>query len=352
MSPTPLSLLHLIEDFADDFLGGHVVGLGLVGQADAVTEHVVADGADVFRNHVAAALDEGVGLGSHGEADAGARRCSARNHLLEVLELVLLGESGGEHDVDDVALDLLVHVDVLDHLTGADDVVGLEQTVGLREALGKVGAHDKLLLVLLGVVDDHLEHEAVDLRLGQRIGSLLLYRVLRGHHKERLRQLVGGVADGHLALLHGFEQRALHLGRGAVDFVGQHEVGEDGALLDHELLGLLAVDERAQQVGRQEVGGELNAREVGVHNLGQSIDGQCFGQTRHAFEQNVAVRQQADEQTLDKMLLAHYHFVHFERNEVYKRTLLLDALVEFFNIHCFHFFVFSYSLPLFLLCFS
>ena len=59
------------------------------------------------------------------------------------------------------------------------------------------------------------------------------------------------VADGHLALLHGFQQGALHLGRGTVDFICQDEIGEDGAFPDLELLFLLAVDQRADKVGRQ-----------------------------------------------------------------------------------------------------
>ena len=81
---------------------------------------------------------------------------------------------------------------------------------------------------------DH-EHEAVDLRLGERVGPLLLDGVLRRHDDERLGERVGLVADGDLPLLHRLEQRALHLGRRAVDLVGEHEVGEDGAELGGEL---------------------------------------------------------------------------------------------------------------------
>ena len=81
------------------------------------------------------------------------------------------------------------------------------------------------------VADADLEHEAVELGFGQRIGAFLLDRVLRGQDEEGLGQLVGRVADGDLPFLHGFEQGALHLGRGAVDFVGEDEVGEDRAQL-------------------------------------------------------------------------------------------------------------------------
>ena len=80
-----------------------------------------------------------------------------------------------------------------------------------------------------GYAHVQLEHEAVDLRLGQRIRPFLLDGVLRGEHEERLGQLERLPADGDLLLLHRLEQRRLHLGRRAVDLVGEHDVGEDRA---------------------------------------------------------------------------------------------------------------------------
>ena len=53
--------LNLVEYIGDDFVGGDVVGLGLVGDADAVTEHVVAYGADILGYHVSATAQESVG---------------------------------------------------------------------------------------------------------------------------------------------------------------------------------------------------------------------------------------------------------------------------------------------------
>ncbi len=93
------------------------------------------------------------------------------------------------------------------------------------------GGHldDAELLLFLGIVHEDVEHEAVLLRFGQRIGAFLLDGVLRGQHEERVGQLVPGAADGDLAFLHGFEQGGLRLGRRAVDLVGQDDVGEQRA---------------------------------------------------------------------------------------------------------------------------
>ena len=87
---------------------------------------------------------------------------------------------------------------------------------------------DPAFLVLRGVFDDHLEHEAIKLGLGQGVGAFLLDGVLGGHHDEGFFERVGLAAHGDLALLHGFQQGRLGLGRGAVDLVSQDCVGKDG----------------------------------------------------------------------------------------------------------------------------
>jgi hypothetical protein len=82
---------------------------------------------------------------------------------------------------------------------------------------------------------------------------------------------VGLVADRDLVLLHRFEQRALHLGGRAVDLVGQDDLREDRALLRGEGAVAGIVDERADQVGRQEVGRELDTPERPVDRRGERL---------------------------------------------------------------------------------
>ncbi len=65
------------------------------------------------------------------------------------------------------------------------------------------------LFVEVGIVHEHLEHEAVLLGFRQRIGSFLLDRVLRGEHEERIGNFIGdSCPDGDLSLLHRFQQSA------------------------------------------------------------------------------------------------------------------------------------------------
>ena len=66
---------------------------------------------------------------------------------------------------------------------GAGDVVGIEA--------GVVAGEDRQLLLGGRVADDELEQEAVELGLGQRVGALVLDRVLGGDDQERHRAAAG-----------------------------------------------------------------------------------------------------------------------------------------------------------------
>ena len=76
-------------------------------------------------------------------------------------------------------------------------------------------------------------------------------------------ELVPLAGDGDLLLLHRLEQRRLRLRRGAVDLVGQQQVGEDRSGLEAELAlaVLLDKDVRADDVGGHQVRRELDAVE-------------------------------------------------------------------------------------------
>ena len=169
--------------------------------------------------------------------------------------------------------------------------------------LDELALDDGELLVVLRVTDQHLQQEAVDLRLGQRIRALGLDRVLRRHDEERRRNEMRVVADRDLALLHDLEQRGLHLRRRAVDLVGQEEVAEDRAELGVERPLLRAIDARADQVRRDEVGCELHTGERSAEHSRGRLDRQGLGETGHAFDEQVALRQQAHEHALEHRIL-------------------------------------------------
>jgi hypothetical protein len=138
--------------------------------------------------------------------------------------------------------------------------------------------------------------------------------------------------DRHLALLHRFEQRALDLGGGAVDLVGQDDVGEDRALARVELPVALAVDLGSDKIGGQEVGSELNPAELRVDGLGQHRHRQRLGQARDALQQDVPVGQQADQHPFEHVPLAHDDLVHLAQQRPHELAAGLDHLADLLDI--------------------
>ena len=168
------------------------------------------------------------------------------------------------HDVDDIAPDALGDVHGFQRVLHRDERCRRDDGFE-RDVVG--AARDALLEHRpfgpgVGITDTGSEQEAIELRFGQRIGPLVLDRVLRGDHEERRGERVRDAVGGHLPFLHRLEQRGLGLRWGAVDLVTEHEVGEQGSGAELELARLLIEDRRAGHVGRHEVGGELHAREI------------------------------------------------------------------------------------------
>ena len=89
--------------------------------------------------------------------------------------------------------------------------------------------HHLELRLLSRVAEARAEEEAIELRFGEREGSLVLDRVLRGDQQKRLGQLAGDTVDRDLALAHRLEQGRLGLRRGAVDLVDEDDVREERA---------------------------------------------------------------------------------------------------------------------------
>ena len=136
-----------------------------------------------------------------------------------------------------------------------------------------------------------------------------LDRVLRRQHEERIRQRPRLAERRHAPFLHRLEQRRLRLGRGAVDLVGQQQVGEDRAGVKDELLAAVALleDVAAGDVGRQQIGRELDAAEVERQQPRQRLDELGLAEGRKPFEQHVPPSEERGDDLVDRLLLAEDH---------------------------------------------
>ena len=144
------------------------------------------------------------------------------------------------------------------------------------------------------------------------------------------------LADGHLALLHGLQQRGLGLGRRTVDFVGQQDVGEDRALDKTKIAPAVLVlfqDIGAGDVRRHQVGSELDSFKLDVEDAGQGADHQGLGQARHAHQQAVAAGEDGGEHLLDHIRLTDDHFLQFF---LHQPSVLTEFLQDVAQVSRFH----------------
>ena len=140
--------------------------------------------------------------------------------------------------------------------------------------------------------------------------------------------MVGVAVERYAALLHHFEQGGLGFGRGAVDFVGEQQVGEHRALAQLEAAVLRIVAVVAGHVGGHQVGGELDAAEFAGEGLRQRAHEQGFTGARHAFEQHVAASEEYGEHFVHHLLLADEHFVQPRAQHLNGAHALLDGRVS------------------------
>ena len=159
--------------------------------------------------------------------------------------------------------------------------------------------------VAVGVADGHAQQEAVKLRFGQGIRAGVFDGVLRRQHDEGAGQRVGDAVHRDLEIVHGLQQRRLRARRGAVDFVGEDDVGEERAGVELETVLAPVEDRHADDVRGQQVRRELDAAELAVNGLGQGARQRRFADAGHVLQQDVAARQQAHERELDGFALAH-----------------------------------------------
>src|SRR5439155_26882448 len=284
------------EDLSHDAVRVDLTQRGLALDDQAVGKDRDGQRLHVIGNDVIAPLHCREGLRRAVEVERAAWRCPQ-------VDVGMLPGRGDEPD--DVLGNRLIDVDLL------DGGLHLPQLVHVEHLLHRINGMDALLLVedddllhRLRIADAQPQHEAIELCLGQREGAFVFDGVLGGDHQEGRRHRVGDPVDRRLALRHALEQRALGLGRGAVDLVGEDHLGHDRAWPELELLRLLVEDGESRHIGREQVRGELDAPERAADAAADGLGEHRLADTRHILDQDVALAEERDEGHADFAVLA------------------------------------------------
>ena len=265
------------------------------------------DGLYIIRTDEVLTVQPGVGAGAAVQCDGGPGAAAILDPGRQLLAVVLRLATG-DNQLHHVLLHRVGHMQHQRLRAGAEHRFlaqrsGCRGGAGIAVGFGAGQTQDGRFRGGIRVVHVDVQQEAVELGLGQGVGALLLDGVLGCHDQKQGGQLIGLAAHTHLPFRHRLQQCRLHLGRGAVHLVGQHQVVKDGALLKMEAALLGPVNLGTRDIAGQQVGGELDAVEASLQPLGQRFDGARLGQPRRPFDQQVAVGKQRDDQSLYQVRL-------------------------------------------------
>ena len=307
---------HRLDEPLDDGVGVDALGFGVEVGDEPMPQHRSREGADVLHRHVVAPVHQGAGLAAEDEGLRGADAGPPADPLLHEVRRAGAARPGGVDQAHRVARHLVGDDHLPDEVLEVQDVLAGEHAARPHRLVRRRGGHHLHLVVLGQVGHDDVEHEARELRLRQRVGSLELDRVLRREHEERPLERVRAAARGDVVLLHRLEQGRLRLGRRAVDLVGQDDLREDRSADERELAvpARLLDDLGAGDVGRHQVRRELDPLEREVQHLGQGAHEQGLRQTRNARDQAVPAAHERRQHEVDRLVLADDHLAQLAQD--------------------------------------
>src|SRR3954469_5297696 len=151
------------------------------------------------------------------------------------------GASAGD-DLHHVAFDFFADAYLAD---GALEVQHIRKGDTTGDSLERMalllGSEDRDFFLCCDVTETEIHGESIHLSLRQRIGASKLDRILGGNDEEEFRQSAPFPFDADLRFPHCLEEGGLSPRRGAINFIREKNVGEDGALVKLKLLLFLIV---------------------------------------------------------------------------------------------------------------
>ena len=267
--------------------------VGVSRETHPVSKHRNGEIVDVVGDAVAPSAHESARAGRlaerHGSAGRRAEREDGRRARREDERL----EIAEERVLDRHAVHLTLE---RDETRGIEDDRNVSR--GVRVALEKEAHLD----LRRRVADAEAEDEAIELRLGQRVGAGEVLRVLSRDDEERVRQRIGDAVDRDLLLVHRLEERGLCSRARSVDLVGQEHVREDRSLTKGEVARALVVDGDADDVAREEIARELDASQLAADRAGEGACKRRLADAGDILDEEVTTCEESDERELDGIL--------------------------------------------------
>src|SRR5713101_1027747 len=287
------------NDLAKNGIGGFRFFLqrGVARTGDnAVRENGNGEMFEVVGEAIVAAVEKGAGLRGALEHECAAR-ADAERKLFTLARAI--------DDLERVIVQAGVYFDVCNGVLHGENIADIRDRIErIERIIANALAENFLFRFVGGIAHFDAHQETVELRFRQRIGAVMLDRILRGDDEKGLWKRERFAVHGDLRFVHGFEKRGLRARRGAVDFVGEHHVGENRPGTEFKFAGLGIVDAHAEDIAGKKIGSELNALESAMERFRERLGQGGFADAGDVFDEQVAASEQGDQCELDGVFLA------------------------------------------------
>src|SRR6266849_4354792 len=247
------------NDLAKNGIGGFRFFLqrGVARTGDnAVRENGNGELFEVVGEAIVAAIELGASLRGALEHECAAR-ADAQSKQLALARAV--------DDLESVIVQAGVDFDVRNGVLHGQNIADIcDRIERIERIIANALAQNFLFRFVRGIAHFDAHQKAVELRFRQGIGAVMLDRILRGDHEERLRQRERFAVDSDLCFVHGFEKRGLRARGGAIDFVGEDDVGENRAGTKFKIARFRIVDADAENIAGEQIRRELDALKAAV----------------------------------------------------------------------------------------
>jgi len=326
---------------ADEIGRIHAFGIGVEVGEDSVPHHWYRGGADIVIGSLATAVEHRPCLGGEDEVLAGSWAGAAVDKVVDEIGRAVAAGPRGPHEPHGILGDDVGHGHAPHDSLEVEDVLLREHFLRVRPMDVSGGVHDLFFFELGGVIDEDIEHESVELRLGQGVCAFLLERVLRGEHEKGHFEAVRVSGGRYAVFLHRLEECGLCLRRRAVDLVGKEHIGEDRPADESEvfLSGSLFLlqDVGPGDVRRHEVGRELHSLELEVEDLSYCADHQSFCEAGHPDHEAVPTREHGGEHFFEDPVLADDDLVNFGADSLHSSIHVIDGFeLDLFQLRAGH----------------
>ncbi len=171
---------------------------------------------------------------------------------------------------------------------------------------------------LLGIQDGHflfngdvsegtLVGKTIHLGLRKRVSPPQFNGILGGDNEEEIPKRIALPFDRDLLLGHRLEHGTLGPGRGPIDFVGEHDIRKDWSALKLKFPPAGIEDTHSEEVGRQEVGSELNPLEIRAPHRSRDRFGEGrFSGSGNILEQDVTAGHHRRQHPSNGLLLSQH----------------------------------------------